>query len=155
MSAGGGGLQELQEQLEAIDREISSLEQEVQELRDEKHDMDDAVNALDQLESGDTVQVPLGGDAYVRAEIQDIDEVIVLLGGGFAAERDRDGAADSLELKKETLDDRISEVQSDISDLEEESTKIEQRAQQMQQQQLQQLQQQMQGQGPGSETDDE
>lgn len=159
MSAGGGGLQELQEQLEAIDQEISSLEQDIQELRDEKRDMDDAINALDRLESGDTVQVPLGGDAYVRAEIQDIDEVIVSLGGGFAAERDQEGAADSLGQKKEILDDRISDIQSDISDLEEESTKVEQRAQQMQQQQLQQLQQQMQGQGqgpdPGSETDDE
>lgn len=159
MSAGGGGLQELQEQLEAIDQEISSLEQEIEGLRAEKRDMDDAMNALDHLESGDSVQVPLGGDAYVRAEITDIDEIIVSLGGGFAAERDQDGAADSLEQKKGTLDDRISDVQSDISDLEEESAKIEQRAQQMQQQQLQQLQQQMQGQGqgpdPGSETDDE
>jgi prefoldin alpha subunit len=156
MSAGGDGkMQELQKQLEAIDDEISSVRQEIEGLRNEKHEMDDAIDALDRIESGDTVQVPLGGDAYVRAEVQDVDEVVVSLGGGYAAERDRDGAIDSLEQKQETLDDRISDLQSDISELEEESAKIEQRAQQMQQQQLQQLQQQMQGQGQEPDSDDE
>jgi len=94
------------------------------------------------------VQVPLGGGAYVRAEVQDIDEIIVDLGGGYAAEQKQGDAIDALESKKDSLDDRIGEVRSQISDLEEESQELEQQAQQMQQQmQQQQMQQMQQGQG--------
>lgn len=145
MSAGGGGLRQLQEQLQAISQEIAALEGEIEELRSEKAEADDAMAALDRIESEDMVQVPLGGDAYVRAEIQDIDEVIVSLGGGYAAERDREGAIESLEHKKDTLDERIGSVQSEISELKAESDELEQQAQQLQQRQMQQLQQQFQG----------
>lgn len=151
--SGDSGMRQLQEQLDAIESEVSSLQQEVEGLRSEKGEADEAINAIDRLESDDIVQVPLGGDAYVRAEIQDVDEIIVALGGGYAAERDKDGAVESLKHKKETLDDQISTLQEEISELEEEQAEIEQRAQQMQQQQLQQLQQQMQQQQGG--TDDE
>lgn len=155
MSVGGGDneLRQLQEQLDAIDEEVDSIEQEIEGLRTEKTEADEAISALDRLESDDVVQVPLGGDAYVRAEIQNVDEIVVSLGGGYAAERDKEGAVESLEHKKETLDDRISNLQSDINELEEESAEVEQRAQQMQQQQLQQLQQQMQQEQSG--VDDE
>lgn len=143
-SGGGGGLRQLQEQLQAIDEEVAALEGDVEELQTKKIEADEAISALDRLESSDTVQVPLGGDAYVRAEIQDVDEIVVSLGGGFAAERDREGAVESLEHKKDTLDERISSLQSEISELEDESDELEQQAQQMQQQQLQQMQQQFQ-----------
>jgi prefoldin alpha subunit len=149
---GGGGqqqLQQLSQELEAIDEEIAELESEVQRLRTRQTEIDEAVEAIETLDSGSTVQVPLGGGAYLRAEIQDIDEVIVDLGGGYAAEQEQDGAVDALERKKGVLDDRIEDVQGEISELEAESDEIEQQAQQMQQQmqqqQMQQLQQQQQG----------
>jgi len=151
----GGGqqqLQQLSQELEEIDAEIEEKEAEIAEFQEEQQGVDDAIEAVNTLETGDTVQVPLGGGAYVRAEVQDIDEVIVGLGGGYAAEQGGDDAIDALESKKESLDDRISEVRSEISDLEEESAEIEQRAQQMQQQMQQQQMQQMQdmqGEGDG------
>ncbi|WP_330630975.1 prefoldin subunit alpha [Halocatena halophila] len=144
MSAGGGGMRQLQEQLEAINKEVSSLEEDIEQLRTEKTKADEAIDAIDRLESDDVVQVPLGGDAYVRAEIQDINEIVVSLGGGYAAERDQDGAVKSLKAKKETLDERIESIQSEITELQAESDELEQQAQQMQQQQMQQLQQQFQ-----------
>ncbi len=144
MSAGGGGMRQLQEQLEAINSEVASLEEDIEQLRTEKTKADEAIDAIDRLESDDVVQVPLGGDAYVRAEIQNIDEIVVSLGGGYAAERDQDGAVKSLNAKKETLDERIESVQSEITELQAESDELEQQAQQMQQQQMQQLQQQFQ-----------
>lgn len=147
----GGGqqqLQQLSQELEEIDLEIEEKEEEIAEFQAEKSGVDDAIEAINTLDSGSTVQVPLGGGAYVRAEIQDIDEIIVGLGGGYAAEQEGEDAIDALEAKKEALDDRISGVRSEISDLEEESAEIEQRAQQMQQQmQQQQMQQMQQGQG--------
>jgi prefoldin alpha subunit len=146
MSMGGGNpqMQELAQQIEEIEQQQEALEEEIERLQSEKQDINEAIDAIGALESGSTVQVPVGGDAYVRAEIQDIDEVVVSLGGGYAAERDQDGAVETLETKQDTLDDRIEELRSDISELETEGEKLEQRAQQMQQQQLQQMQQQQQ-----------
>ncbi|MFC5971816.1 prefoldin subunit alpha [Halomarina salina] len=156
MSLGGGGggqMQELQQQMEAIDDEVESLEEEIEEYEQEKRDADEAIEAVERLDSGDTVQVPLGGGAYVRAEISDIDEIVVELGGGYAAERDQAGAVESLNRRKDLIDERIAGVQEDIGELEAESDQLEQQAQQMQQQQMQQLQQQM-GQ-QGEDPDDE
>jgi len=157
MSLGGGGgggrqqLQQLSQELQEIQSEIEAIEAEIEGLRDDKTAVDEAIDAVEAIDSGDTIQVPLGGGAYVRAEVQDMSEIIVEIGGGYAAERDEDGAVDSLETRKETLDDRIDELNEDIAELESESDQLEQRAQQMQQQQMQQQMQAMQGEGDDEE----
>ncbi len=147
MSIGGGGgqMQELAAQLEELEQHQEAVEAEIQSLQDEKRDIDEAIEALDELESGATVQVPLGGGAYVRAEVQDIDEVVVTLGADYAAERDREGAVSTLESKQETLDDRIDGLRSDMAELENETEKLEQRIEQARAQQMQQMQQQQDG----------
>ena len=145
MMGGGGGqqqLQQLSQELQAIDEEIEEVEGEIQELQNEKSEIDEAVEAIETLESGSTVQVPLGGDAYVRATVDDIDEIVVSLGGGYAAERDQDGAVDTLETKQETLDGHIEGLRDDKAKVEGEMDELEQQAQQMQQQQMQQMMQQ-------------
>ncbi|ESS03277.1 MAG: prefoldin, archaeal alpha subunit/eukaryotic subunit 5 [uncultured archaeon A07HR67] len=142
----GGGqqqLQQLSQELQALDEEIEALEAEVASYRQEKVDIDDAVEAIETLETGATVQVPLGGGAYVRAEVQDIDEIVVSLGGNYSAEQDQEAAVEVLRRKQDALDDRIEETEADIDELESESKELEQQAQQMQQQmQQQQMQQQ-------------
>ena len=155
---GGGGRQQLQqlaETIQALDRERQALEGDVQELRDEQGAIDEAIEGIETLENGSVVQVPLGGGAYVRAAIQDIDEIVVDLGGDYAAERAQEGAIESLEAKRDRLDDRIEEIEAEVEEIEEESSELEQRAQQAQQQMQQQQMQQMQGQmgGPGGEDD--
>ncbi len=145
MSLGGGGNQELQElaqQIEAIQEQQEALQAEIEGLQAEKRDIGEAIEAVEELESGSTVQVPLGGGAYVRAEISDIDEIVVELGGDYAAERDQEGAADTLDTKRDQLDDRIEDLREDVAALETESEELEERAQQAQAQQMQQLQQQ-------------
>jgi len=148
----GGGqqqLQQLSQELQALDEEIDALEAEISEYETEKADIDDAVEAIETLDTGETVQVPLGGGAYLRAEIQDIDEVIVSLGGNYSAEQGQDDAIDVLRRKQETIDDRIAETREEVDELESESQELEQQAQQMQQQMQQQQMQQMQGQADG------
>ena len=145
----GGGqqqLQQLSQELQALDEEIEALEAEIDEYESEKADIDDAVEAIETLDTGETVQVPLGGGAYLRAEVQDIDEVIVSLGGNYSAEQAQDDAIDVLRRKQEALDDRIEETREDVDELESESKELEQQAQQMQQQMQQQQMQQMQAQ---------
>jgi prefoldin alpha subunit len=144
MSLGGGDsqLQELAQQLEAIEQQQEALETEIEALQTQKQAVDEAVEAIEELESGATVQVPLGGGAYVRATIEDVDEIVVDLGGGYAAERGQEGAASTLESKQGTIDERIEDLRSDIAQLETESEELEEQAQKLQSQQLQQMQQQ-------------
>jgi len=147
MSLGGGGnqrLQELAEQIEALEEQQEAVEAEINSLQAEKREIDEAIDAIDDLETESTVQVPLGGGAYARAEIADIEEIVVELGGGYAAERDSEGAVHTLESKQETLDERIEDLRSTIAEIETESEQLEQEAQQAQAQQLQQMQQQQQ-----------
>jgi prefoldin alpha subunit len=139
--AGGGAdeeLRELSEQLQALEDQIEALGTEQESLRNRKRRIDEAIEALGDLESGSTVQVPVAEEAYVRAEITDVDRVTVDIGGGYAAERDADGAVDTLENRKETIDDRIDELGDRIAELESESDELEDRAVAMQRQQMQQ-----------------
>ena len=143
----GGGqqqLQQLSQELQALDEEIEALEAEIADYREEQSDIDDAIEAIQTLDTGSTVQVPLGGGAYVRAEVQDIDEIIVSLGGNYSAEQGEEDAIDVLGRKRDALDDRIEETQEEVDELESESQELEQQAQQMQQQMQQQQMQQMQ-----------
>ncbi len=153
MSLGGGGggegrqqLQQLQQAIEAVEEEVVEAQAEIDALRQEQRDIDEAADALGDLDTGSTVQVPLGGGTYVSAEIVDIDEVIVTLGGGYAAEQDQDDATEALERKKAQIDDQIDDLQEEVTDLEAEREELEGQAQQLQQQlqqqQMQQLQQQ-------------
>jgi prefoldin alpha subunit len=145
MGGGGGGqMQAIQQELQAIEQEKEAVKEEIQGVRDEQAAIDEAIEALSGLETDSVVQVPLGGGAYVRATIEDIDEVIVDLGADFAAERDQDGAAESLRSKKELLDEQIAELKTEVAELDGEADQLEQQAQQMQQQQMQQMQAQMQ-----------
>ncbi|MFC4549581.1 MULTISPECIES: prefoldin subunit alpha [Halorussus] len=154
---GGGGnpeLQELSQQLQQLDEEKQELEGEIEELRNEKQEMGDAIDTIEALETGSVVQVPLGGGAHIRAKVQDIDELVVELGGGYAAEHEQDDAVETLQSKQDNVDQRISELQDDVGELEQESSQLEQKAQQLQQQQMQQQMQQMQGQ-QGQNDEDE
>jgi prefoldin alpha subunit len=148
MSMGGMGgnpeLQELSQQLQELDAQQESLEDEVERLQDEQAEITEAVDALESLETGSTVQVPVGGGAYVRATVDDIDEVVVGIGSDFAAEQPRDDAIETLRSKRDTLSERIEEFQADIEEVENEIGQLEQKAQQLQQQQQQQAMQQLQ-----------
>jgi prefoldin alpha subunit len=138
-------LQELSEQLQALDAHRESVEAEIEALRAEQREIDEATDAIESLESGSTVQVPLGGGAYVRATIDEIDELIVGVGAGYAAERGQEGAIETLETRKGSIDDQIEELREEIEAVEEDIDALEAQASQLQQQAQQQLQQQMQG----------
>jgi prefoldin alpha subunit len=139
---GGGGMQQLQQEIEQLEEEMNAIDEEIERLQERQTDIDDAIEAINTLESGATVQVPIGGDAYIRTTVDDIDEIVVSLGGGYAAERDQSGAIDTLETKKETLDEHIEGLKSDRTEVEGEMDELEQQAQEMQQQQMQQMMQQ-------------
>lgn len=124
-------LQQLTQQLQAIQAQLQELNTEQEALRATSQELDGAVDALERIESGSTVQVPLGGETYVRAEIQDIDEVLVAVGAGFSAERSRDGAVETLKERQSNVEERIEDITEHIAELEQLATEIEQQAQQL------------------------
>ena len=144
-------LQQLSQELQEIEQQVQTLQAEVEATQEEKSNVDEAIDALGSLETDSTVQVPIGGGAYLRATIEDIDEVIVDLGGDYAAELEEDDAVSALESKKENLDEQISDLNGEISELQTEQEQLEQQAQQIQQQAMQQQLQGMQGQGQDDE----
>ena len=151
MSGGQQELQALSQQLQEVQEQIEALQGVVENIREEQSNVDEAITAIQTLETDDIVQVPLGGGAYLRASIEDIDEVVVELGADYAAEFEREDAVSALENKKTRFDERIDEVTERISELEAESTQLEGHAQQLQQQALQQQMQGLQGQPDADE----
>ena len=147
MSVGGGQLQELSEQLQIVQSQIEALQTTVETLRAQQTAIDEAIEAIETLDTDDVVQVPLGGGAYVRATIEDIDEIIVEIGGDYAAEFDQENAAGALDRKKDRIDERIEEATERIGELQAEGAELEQEAQALQQQAMQQQLQQQQGLG--------
>ena len=144
MSGGQQELQALSQQLQQVESQLEALHTEVQHIRGQQSEIDEAIDAIGSVESGSTVQVPVGGGAYVSATIENIDEVIVEIGSDYAAERTESAAVALLETKKGHLDDRIEELQEAIATLEAQGEELGQEAEQR----LQQLQQ-AQGQGGG------
>jgi len=125
---------QLSQELQIVDRQIDQLESEVTQIRTQQSSMREAVRAIGELDTGATVQVPLGGGAFVRATIEDIDEVIVDLGGDYAAEQDAATAAETLQRKREALDDRAEELLGELETVVARRGELEQQVQAIQQQ---------------------
>jgi prefoldin alpha subunit len=132
MSAGGdeARLQQMAAQKEEIEQVTEALRNQVERMRVEQTEIEQAIDAIESLESGDVVQVPVGGEAYIQASIQDLDAVIVALGGGYAAEREQEDAVEVLEDKVDRLQEEIDEATDAIADLEAQGEEISAQAQQ-------------------------
>jgi prefoldin alpha subunit len=125
---------QLSQELQVVDRQIEQLEAEVTQIRTQQSSMREAVRAIGELDTGATVQVPLGGGAFVRASIEDIDEVIVELGGDYAAEQDATTASETLQRKRAALDERAEELLEELETVVARRSELEQQVQAIQQQ---------------------
>ncbi len=147
----GQHLQELSQQLQELDQVQSQLRTQLEATRLGREEVRDAIDALEELESDAVVQVPLGGGTYVKARIEDIDEVIVDLGADFAAERDREDAISTLETRTDQIDEQIERLQETLSNVSANIQEVQGQAQHLRQQLLQQQSQQLGGVGLGGE----
>jgi prefoldin, archaeal alpha subunit/eukaryotic subunit 5 len=129
-----GAMTQLSQELQVVDRQIEQLEAEVTQIRTQQSSMREAVRAIGELDTGATVQVPLGGGAFVRASIEDIDEVIVELGGDYAAEQDATTASETLQRKRAALDERAEELLEELETVVARRSELEQQVQAIQQQ---------------------
>lgn len=122
-------LQQVSQQLQLIQSQLQELAAEQERLRGSVQRLDGAIDALERLESGSTVQVPLGGNTYVRAEIQDVDEVLVAIGADYSAQRSRDGAIETLNERRSIVEERIQTLAEHLAELESKGAELEQHAQ--------------------------
>jgi len=125
---------QLSQELQVVESQIEQLEAEVTQIRTQQSSMREAVRAIGELDTGATVQVPLGGGAFVRASIEDIDEVIVELGGDYAAEQDATTASETLQRKRAALDERAEELLEELETVVARRSELEQQVQAIQQQ---------------------
>ena len=147
MSGADRQTQAISQQLEELEQIKEAINQEISELQSQKSEIDQAIDAVQRLESGTEIRVPLGGGAYVTAELQDVDEILVEVGMDIAVERSNEDAIAVLERKKDRLDEQISDLQAEHSDVDSESEALTQQAQQhLQAQMSQQMAQQQQDQ---------
>ena len=140
----GQHLQELSQQLQQLDQVQSQLRTQLEAARAQREAVKDAIGALDEIEDGAVVQVPLGADTYVKARIEDIDDIIVTIGADYAAEQSREEAVSLLDTRIEHIADRIGQIEETLSDVESDIQQIEGQAEQLRQQLAQQQQQQQQ-----------
>lgn len=145
----GQHLQELSQQLQELDQVQAQLRTQLEATRVGREEVSDAIDALEELENDTVVQVPLGADTYVKARIEDIDEVIVALGAEFSAEQSREEAIDTLRTRSDQLQEQIERLEDTLSDVTSDIQQVESRAQQLRQQLLQQQAQQQQQMGGG------
>lgn len=138
MSGADRQTQAISQQLEELEQIRGAINQEISELQSQKSEIDQAIDAVQRLESGTEIRVPLGGGAYVTAELQDVDEILVEVGMDIAVERSNEDAVAVLERKKDHLDDQIADLQSERSDVDSESEALTQQAQQHLQAQMSQ-----------------
>ena len=147
----GQNLQAVSQQLQELDQVQGQLQTQMQAAQALKQEIAGAIAALEQLDTGATVQVPLGGDAYVRAEIADIDEVIVDIGADYSVEQSQERAVETLEEKRNQLDADIANLRENLQEVGDNIQAVESQAEQIQQQLYQQQAQQMGGAGLGNE----
>lgn len=137
-SEGSDDLQELSAQLQQLTQVESEIETQIQGTQTRLQEVNEAIDALNELETDSTVQVPVGGDTYVRATIDDIDGVIVSLGADFAAEQTREEAIEILNDRIDLIEDGLEELQETLEDVQSDIEQLQGRAEQLRQQRAQQ-----------------
>lgn len=70
---------------------------------------------LEKLEVGDEILVPIGGDSFLRAKIQDKDRVIIGIGAGITVEKTLKDAISLVEGRAEELGKARSEVERQLA----------------------------------------
>lgn len=126
-------LQQISEQLQGLEELRAELDAKIDELRERRDTLATATDTVDELEAGEEILVPVAEGVRVRATVASVDDLIVGVGSGYAAELDADGAADVIESKRETLADQIEELEDDLETTEEEIGQLEREAQRIQQ----------------------
>lgn len=130
-------IQRLSQQYEELSEEVEELQQAVAQLEQRIQGCNDAMDALENIENDSELLVPLGGETYVRARVEDVDDVVVGVGADVSVELGRDRAVETLEDKVDELEEMKERTSDEMQRKQEELEEVAQQAQQLQLQQQQ------------------
>jgi len=120
-------LQMLKQQLNALAEQKNMINERIAELAVSI----DALKKLKDVKEGQNIMTTLGSNVFVSADIQDTEKVLVNIGNGILARKDREDAISFLELRMSEIGDIDRELTSEINKYIEEIQRLEPELQKM------------------------
>ncbi len=132
MAGANQDVQRLSQEYEELGEAIQQLQQAKAQVDAQINGCEGAVESLESIDSGEDILVSLGGDTRIRANVEDIEEVLVGVGADVTLELERGEAVEQLEEKIDKLEAQKKDLDAEIQDKEERLQEVAQQAQQAQ-----------------------
>ena len=122
--------QQYQAEAEAIVRQLSIFQISVEGCEKALK----AVEAMETVEDGEDMLVPIGQDSFIHAKLTSKEKVVVGVGAGVSIEKSAAEAKESLSKRKAQLSEASGKLNNTLSKIEQEMGKIQSIATQYEQQ---------------------
>jgi|TARA_B100001013_G_C24250845_1_gene300954 prefoldin alpha subunit len=129
MSQANPELQALSQMMMEIESRLEVLHGELQNLQMLKEDVEVAVESMESISTGSTIQVPIGSETYVRASVVSDDEFIIGIGGNYSQGQSKEQTKVILTERTQTITSRMENVSKAIEELKAQGAKLGQQAQ--------------------------
>ncbi len=110
--------EEIQKQfyeLELYNQQIKKLQEELGKIEIMKMELIKSIESLDGLKESKELLVPLGGGAFVKAEVMDSEKIIVGTGSDIFLEKDVDEVIEDFKKSVEELNNAESMINEQIN----------------------------------------
>jgi len=129
MSQADPELQALSQMMMEMESRLEVLHGELQNLQMLKEDVEIAVESMESISTGSTIQVSIGSETYVRASVVSDDEFIMGVGGNYSQGQSKEQAKILLTERTQTITSRMENVSKAIEELKTQRVKLGQQAQ--------------------------
>lgn len=105
-------LQQMITQLNTYKSQAEMLQKQVEALQQSMAELDVLEKTIDDLQNKDSVEslVPVGGGAFMKAEIKDTSNIIMSIGAGIAVKQTAEEAKVTVESQKDELKDSLDKT---------------------------------------------
>lgn len=105
-------LQQMITQLNTYKSQAEMLQKQVEALQQSMAELDVLEKTIDDLQNKDSVEslVPVGGGAFMKAEIKDTSNIIMSIGSGIAVKQTAEEAKVTVESQKDELKDSLDKT---------------------------------------------
>jgi len=120
-------LQRILMELETYRRQMDSLRNEIQLLDSTMAELRSSLTALDALKenkAGTEILVSIGSGSFIRAELKDVERVIVGVGAGISIEKNVDEGRKILEARSEEITKTMEKLQKSVVELNDRLVKL-------------------------------
>jgi len=120
-------LQRILMELETYRRQMDSLRNEIQLLDSTMAELRSSLTALDALKenkAGTEILVSIGSGSFIRAELKDVERVIVGVGAGISIEKNVDEGRKILEARSEEITKTMEKLQKSVVEINDRLVKL-------------------------------